>query len=450
MQRSPLLLAVPLAVLATLAACSDSPAPTSPPPLDTSTSTCQSVVVQQSLVRLYPDAGTRTAAFAIFGRAQDLAQRGQQALARAQYYALVDDVTGRYQRDELSEARSLPATQSAVTELVGVLIVCAGDDVPPGLSVAIAAAARESGDSRICVGVPGQSLECLLPNHRLDLVLEPGFLARPALVIIESAPFPFEPIEDEFGTQWSRTWEVRIEPTEAQANFPGTDDESAPSALVAVCVVDRVLGDVDTHHPDRPTLRVAQSPAAAPDEAVLLPPETVLAGVDINTRLDCAAPPGASLSLSLPFGRSWLGRAAWGALRSTGAAISGVLRPTIAYAFDGGIGGKTKVVQSFYAAVRVDTLVFRSGTRVSPGDVVGTLTLRVGEAKPVTLSVGTGDFVPPDGICTFTSSNPAVATIAIGTSGNAASIRGFSPGTAVMRATCASGAARQLDVTVVP
>lgn len=426
---------VPLVALVLVAtACSDR-APVSPGvPSSRSAAvmaaTCDAAGVRLGLAATLVDRTTRSRATALFddGWARD--RRGDHPAARTRYYEVLNIVLGESSAGRTREPASLGSRQATngVDGLTRAIYACAGDAPPANLGEILATPpSPNDGDHTLCTGAGDVPTVCVIPNQRLAVVAEPGFLTAPALFVLEPAATYTDPaFEGSYGTQWSRTWRARVLPITAQANYPTTPPGSTVAAVIAVCVADRLIGGQVVAHPSRGLLQVAARAEATPaDPPQLLPVQSLVNGQDVTALLDCAQPGGPTASR--------------GALDAFHAAARRLLAPRPLLAFDGGIGGRVSAFRSYYAAVRPPMARFvfsaapsSSGT-VSPSPVTGgQLTLSAGTMAQLFVSNTSTTYTPATG-CTWGYRPPdgAGAALLIGDA-----VLALRTGTTWLRASC--------------
>lgn len=387
----------PLAALVLLAtACSDQ-APLTPrepqPSVAAAGQTCDAAGVRLGLASMLTARTTRTRATTLFNAGWTADGRGDHATARVRYYAVLNLVLGAHSAGATREPR-FPSSRQASNGVDGLLravYACAGDVPPPSLADVLASRpAVITGDRTVCAGAGDLGTTCVIPDERLAIIVEPGFLAAPALFVLEPVATYVDPaFELAYGRQWSRAWSVRALPITAQSNYPAVASDAA--AVVGVCVADRLVdGDV-LAHPPRGLLQVATRPESEPAGAPrLLPVQTLLDGQDVAALLHCDQPGGPTASS--------------GVLDAFRAAARRLLAPRPLYAFDGGIGGKTSAFLSHYAAVRPPTALFvfsaapSSSGATSPSAVAGgQLTVAAGAMAQLFVSTTSDVYTPASG-----------------------------------------------------
>lgn len=437
---------VPLAALVLIAAACSDRAPLSPgEPLArtaaVAAATCDAPGVRLGIATTLTDRTDRTGAISLFNEGWVRELRGDHATARSRYYSVLNVVLGARSSGDTREPPNAGSRQAVngVDGLARALYRCAGDAPPPNLGDILSTPPTDDGDHTVCTGAGDVSTTCVTPNQRLAVVAEPGFLSAPALFVLEPAPSYIDPaFEGAYGTQWSRAWSARVLPITAQTNYPTAAPGSTVAAVVAVCVVDRLIGGQVLAHPSRGLLQVATRPESAPTAPPqLLPVQSLLNGQDVTALLDCEQPGGPTASRD-------------GALGAFYAAARRLIAPRPLLAFDGGIGGRTGSFLSYFAAVRQPTtslFVFSaapsSSTTVSPTPVAGgLLTLPAGTMRQLFVSTTSATFTPATG-CSWGYRPPdgAGAALLIGDAVLAAHA-----GTTWLRASCGPGI---VDVRVV-
>lgn len=399
------LVALPLLAIA---ACSDQAPLTPREPLGSvaaAAATCDAPGVRLGLAASLVDRTTRGRATALFNEGWNRDRAGDHATARARYYAVLNLVLGARAAGQTRDPNAVGSRQATngVEGLTRALYACAGDAAPPNLReiLSIPPGAND-GDHTICTGAGDVSTTCVIPNQRIAVIAEPGFLTAPALFVLEPGPTYIDPnVEAAYGTQWSRSWRARVLPITAQANYPTPAPGGSAAAVVAVCVVDRLMGGQVVAHPSRSLLQVVaraeDTPAATPQ---LLPVQSLANGQDATALLDCDQPGGPTASR--------------GSVGAFYAAARRLLAPRALHAFDGGIGGRVGAFRSYYAAVRPPVALFvfagapgSSGATPPTPVSNGQLTLAAGSMAMLQVSTSAGrleratgcswGYRPPDG-----------------------------------------------------
>ncbi len=433
---------VALLLLAT--ACSDGSPVTPEDPLTrvaaATVTTCDAGGVRSGISRTLLDRSSRNSARGFFDTARSSDGDGDHAAARVSYYSTLNVVLGARAMGRTKEPPALTSREAlnGVEGLARALYRCAGDAAPAGLGDILALPpAVNDGNHTICTGAGDIGTTCVIPTQRVAVVAEPGFLRSPALFVLEPTAAYVDPaLEAAYGTQWSRAWSARVIPITAQANY-GVNSPNGASAVVAVCVDDRLVNGVAVAHPARSLLQIATRPEDVPGATPqLLPVQSIVDGQDVTALLECAHDGGPIAS------RSLLDRFRVTAQR--------MLSPRPLYAFDGGIGGHAMIFLSYYAAVKPPTQLFvfvaplsSNGNSPRTPVVNGTLTLAAGSMAQLLVS-NTGDSFAAASGCTW-SYRPPDAAGAVRLFSNA--ILAQHAGTSRLRATCDAGTV-DLDVVV--
>ena len=88
---------------------------------------CDPSGVRQTMATLYPTNVFKQVALPTFNAAEQYRGAGEYALARTQYFTLIDNLIGRYKNDVLLTPSLQPSTQAGVHYVVKTVLACAGD-----------------------------------------------------------------------------------------------------------------------------------------------------------------------------------------------------------------------------------------------------------------------------------------------------------------------------------
>lgn len=304
--------------------------------------------ITNAIVALFPDNGLRGAASTRFRNiTRQFCVRNADAAGIEQMHALVEFTIAQYSAGNLLDPNgpNIPSRSQAVYDLIKLLYAYVGMET--SFTIPAQAFIRASWDGAVGFAKPGTSLVLTASSGDFATQADPGFFVAPAVVVISRLP-DATPFQQTY-TEYPPRYQITVSPKEAQANYGKAVTDASPRAFTAVCPGE----DAETeNHPETAALRMLRY--ADPRDPVARPTEILPASEVAVPLLKCQpfadSPEGGFPELAQTNSQfERLTVAGRVAIRKAASSVASLLLPKVAYAWDGGVGGRSFEYSGFVA-----------------------------------------------------------------------------------------------------